>query len=189
MGSAFGFTMPDWGVKRGNEFTGYLQSRNTPETRSGYSVCSTRPSNREGFKDSFGGLRAVLIFFSLARPPPPRLVPPGFYFIFEGIMSAHSSAAGSGFENRAFWLAPAGGSAGCRNTRLPAGFGKGTALPVAACDLARKPLRKTAARSVSQAYRNSLQISRLQALTFDLCGFRLHHRSEAMNPGSNLNRS
>jgi len=27
---------------------------------------STRPSNREGFKDSFGGLRAVLIFWELA---------------------------------------------------------------------------------------------------------------------------
>src|SRR5580704_12208119 len=51
-------------IKRDTEFTGYLQSRNSPETRSGYSLFSTRPSNREGFKDSFGGLRAVLIFLS-----------------------------------------------------------------------------------------------------------------------------
>src|SRR5580692_831744 len=49
-------------IKRDTEFTGYLQFRNSPETRSGYSLFSTRPSNREGFKDSFGGLRAVLIF-------------------------------------------------------------------------------------------------------------------------------
>src|SRR6202049_5222370 len=31
------------------EFIGYLQFRKSTETRSGYSVFSTRPSNREGF--------------------------------------------------------------------------------------------------------------------------------------------
>src|ERR1700693_1534802 len=44
------------------EFIEYLQSCNNPETRSRYSLFSTRPSNREGFEDSFGGLRAVPIF-------------------------------------------------------------------------------------------------------------------------------
>src|SRR5271165_4204155 len=58
------------------EFTGYLQSRNSPATRTGYSDSSTRPSNREGFKDSFGGLRAVLLYFcgqSRLQDGPPSL--------------------------------------------------------------------------------------------------------------------
>jgi hypothetical protein len=135
MASAFGFAMPDSGVKRGREFTGYLQSRNTPETRSGYSVCSTRPSNREGFQGQLRGAPSCPDFFLSGASAAPGLCSHRASISYSKGSCRPIRRPRVPAPNRGFWLALAGGSVGCANTRLLAGFGKGTTLTRKRCGL------------------------------------------------------